>query len=150
MFLVCRESHDSPPCHVIMPHLLLSEEPSLNIDIGDNKLNLTCDTPFGPLSIQLFNRPDPGSTSPVTRRHLYNIYTMLEQRRRRWADVVYMLCKCFVLTGSLTGHELQGASEIYRRPRPSVFNVRHRGFESCIGKSESFENHAFLLRRRFF
>ena len=25
---------------------------------------------------------------------------MLDQRRRRWADVVQMLCKCFVPTGS--------------------------------------------------
>ena len=24
---------------------------------------------------------------------------MLDQRRRRWADVVYMLYKCFVFTG---------------------------------------------------
>ena len=30
-------------------------------------------------------------------KHLYNIYTMLDQRRRRWADVVYMLYKCFLL-----------------------------------------------------
>ena len=25
---------------------------------------------------------------------------MLDQRRRRWADVVQMLCKCFVFAGS--------------------------------------------------
>ena len=31
-----------------------------------------------------------------TRKHLYNICTMLDQLRRRWADVVQMLCKCFV------------------------------------------------------
>ena len=26
--------------------------------------------------------------NPVNTKHLYNIYTMLDQRRRRWADVV--------------------------------------------------------------
>ena len=29
--------------------------------------------------------------------HLNNISTMLAQRRRRWADVVQMLYKCFVI-----------------------------------------------------
>ena len=32
-------------------------------------------------------------------KQLYNIYTMLDQRRRRWTDVVYMLWKCFVFAG---------------------------------------------------
>ena len=32
-------------------------------------------------------------------KHLYNICTMLDQRRRRWADVVQMLYKCFVFAG---------------------------------------------------
>ena len=38
--------------------------------------------------------PDPANT-----KHLLNICTMLDQRRRRWADVLQMLCKCFVFTG---------------------------------------------------
>ena len=33
---------------------------------------------------------------PINHKHLYNICTMLDQRRRRWADVVQMLYKCFV------------------------------------------------------
>ena len=33
---------------------------------------------------------------PAITKHLYNIYTMLGQRRRRWADVVWMIYKCFV------------------------------------------------------
>ena len=36
---------------------------------------------------------------PVNRKHLYNICTMLDQRRRRWAVVVHMLCKSFVFVG---------------------------------------------------
>ena len=32
----------------------------------------------------------------VNIKHLYNIYTMSD----RWADVVHMLCKCFVYTGN--------------------------------------------------
>ena len=33
---------------------------------------------------------------PVNTIHLYNICTMLDQRQRRWADVVQMLFKSFV------------------------------------------------------
>ena len=35
----------------------------------------------------------------VNTKHLYNICTMLDQCRRRWADVVQMLYKCFVFAG---------------------------------------------------
>ena len=33
---------------------------------------------------------------PADTKHLCSICTMLDQRRRRWADVVQMLYKCFV------------------------------------------------------
>ena len=36
---------------------------------------------------------------PVNTKHFYSICTMLDQRRRRWADVVQMLYKCFVFAG---------------------------------------------------
>ena len=36
---------------------------------------------------------------PANTIHLYYICTMLVQRRRRWADVVQMLYKCFVFAG---------------------------------------------------
>ena len=36
---------------------------------------------------------------PTNTKHLYNICTMLDQRQRRWADVVQMLYKCFVIAG---------------------------------------------------
>ena len=32
--------------------------------------------------------------SPVNTKYLYNISTMLDQRRRRWADFAQMLYKC--------------------------------------------------------
>ena len=32
-------------------------------------------------------------------KHVYNICTMLDQRRRRWADVLQILYKCFVFAG---------------------------------------------------
>ena len=38
--------------------------------------------------------PNPGNT-----KHLYNICTMPDQRRRRRAGVVRMLYKCFVFAG---------------------------------------------------
>ena len=36
---------------------------------------------------------------PANTKYLYNICTMLDQRRRRWAGVVQMLYKCFVFAG---------------------------------------------------
>ena len=45
------------------------------------------------------------ATYPVNAKHLYNICTMLDQRRRRWADVVQMLYKCFVITRYLANWE---------------------------------------------
>ena len=36
---------------------------------------------------------------PVYTEHLYNICTMLDQCRRRWADVVQMFYECFVFVG---------------------------------------------------
>ena len=41
---------------------------------------------------------------PVTQKHLYNICTVLDWHRRRWADVVQMLYKCFVLLGWLANN----------------------------------------------
>ena len=37
----------------------------------------------------------------VNTKHLHSICTMLDQRRGRWADVVKMFCKCFVLAAGL-------------------------------------------------
>ena len=39
------------------------------------------------------------SVVPVNTKPLYNICTMRDQRRRRWADVVQMLYKCVVFAG---------------------------------------------------
>ena len=47
------------------------------------------------------------TTTSVNTNYLYNIYTMLDkcQWQRRWADVVKMLYKCFVFTGTETPKE---------------------------------------------
>ena len=39
------------------------------------------------------------NSSPVNTKHLYNIWTKLDQRWKRWADFVQMLHKCFVFAG---------------------------------------------------
>ena len=39
---------------------------------------------------------------PVNTKHLYNMFTMVDQRRRRWSDIVNMLYKCFVFAGYIT------------------------------------------------
>ena len=49
-----------------------------------------------------FESPSPPPSSndgpgyPENTKHLYNIYTMLDQRRRRWTDVVQMFYKYFL------------------------------------------------------
>ena len=42
---------------------------------------------------------DTYSTIPANAKCLYNICKMLDQRWRRWADIVQMLYKCFVFAG---------------------------------------------------
>ena len=42
---------------------------------------------------------NPHANRQANTKHLYNICTMLDQRRRRWADVAQMLYKCFVFVG---------------------------------------------------
>ena len=44
------------------------------------------------------NNPNINRCYPSKHKHLYNIGTMLDKRRRRWDDVVQMLYKCFVFT----------------------------------------------------
>ena len=48
---------------------------------------------------RLSDRTPQRTRNPANTKHLYNIRTMLDQRRRRWADVVQMLYKCFVFVG---------------------------------------------------
>ena len=45
-------------------------------------------------------KPDSFHFNPANTKHLHNICTMLDQRLRRWADVVQMLYKCFVFAGN--------------------------------------------------
>ena len=45
---------------------------------------------------------------PANTQHLYKICTKLDQRRRRWADVVQMLYSCFVFAGSEINSQGQG------------------------------------------
>ena len=55
------------------------------------------------LGTGIFWRGQGGDTLPraisVNTKHLYTICTMSDQRRRRWADVVQMLYKCFLFAG---------------------------------------------------
>ena len=41
------------------------------------------------------------SDNPVNTKHFYTICTMSAQRLRRWASIVQILEKCFVLTRKL-------------------------------------------------
>ena len=43
---------------------------------------------------------------PLNTKHLYNMSTMLEQHRRRWADVVQMLYKYFVCRAVLLSFQV--------------------------------------------
>ena len=55
-------------------------------------------------SATLYTIGDKYSSYPVNTGYLYNICTMLDQRRRRWSDVVRMEFKCFVFSGK-SGNE---------------------------------------------
>ena len=50
-------------------------------------------------------------SNPVNTKYLYDICTMLDQRRRRWADVVQMLYTCFVFAGKTGRYELHQNNE---------------------------------------
>ena len=42
---------------------------------------------------------------PASTKHLYNICTMLDQRRRRWSNIVQILYRCFcVCWANIQGH----------------------------------------------
>ena len=49
-------------------------------------------------------RADLSDVIPANSNDLYTICTMLVQRRRRWADIVQMLYKCFVFAGIAWKH----------------------------------------------
>ena len=58
------------------------------------------------------------SVYPVNPKHLYNIYTMLDQRRRRWADVVWGMVRKLI---SISHHEHNHQN--YTRVRPHTRNA---------------------------
>ena len=74
-----------------------------------NTTSTKCWSNAGPPSATLAqHQTSSGSTprvcwatfNPVNTKLLYNICTILGQRRRRWADAVQMLYKCFVFAGN--------------------------------------------------
>ena len=50
-------------------------------------------------SIMFYKDVSDVHPNPANTKHLYNICTMLNQCRRRWADVAQMLFICFVFAG---------------------------------------------------
>ena len=75
------------------------------------------------------------SLSPASKqnKHLHNICTMLDQRRRRWADVVQMLYKCFVFAGNrqfLMKRGALGHRRLTVGPRPSAATVAQLSTDS--------------------
>ena len=63
---------------------------------------------------------------PVDTKHLYNICTMLDQRRRRWADVVQMLYRFFVLAGLALDKDL---TQWFCNVRPTSANITKTYFQ---------------------
>ena len=66
----------------------------------------------------LAGRGEHYTSLPANTKHLYNICTMLDQRRRRWSDVVQMLYKCFVFAGS--SNEGKPTGSVCRYPATHV------------------------------
>ena len=70
--------------------------------------------------------PNTNSVSyPVNAKHWYNSCTMLDYRRRRWADVVQMLYKCFVFVGNrpIIQKKLQSEKKIFNPLTAKLFNL---------------------------
>ena len=66
-------------------------------------------------------------------KHLYNICTMLAQRRRRWADVVQMLYKCLVLAWILSYYTTRVIDQLISDLIKSIVEmvhdfIQHRNF----------------------
>ena len=78
-------------------------------DTSTNTMLTQCWSDAGPPSATLYQHQTSTGSTPhvcwaafnlVKAKHLYNFCTMLDQRRRRWADVVQMLYKCFIFARS--------------------------------------------------
>ena len=74
---------------------------------------------FGSLALRegrciysMSNNPTPtvSGVNPVNTKHLYNICTLSDQRRRRWAGVVQMLYKSLVFAGKTANMVLGNGS----------------------------------------
>ena len=96
----------------------------------------------GPLSATLAQpQTSTGSTphvcwtafNPVNTKHLYNICTMLGQRRRRWPNVVQMLYKCFVFAGNSSW---SGIAYCWRRLQADTNPVSDKCWISAAGASQ--------------
>ena len=99
--------------------------------------------------------------SPVNTKHLYNIFTMLNQRRRRWVDVVQMLFQCLLGRwrdeGGWSQHKSPHHARAFRRRLRVVTSVEisryqpnQRGMNvnlnlvkvNCMGSRYISQNHA--------
>ena len=79
--------------------------------------------------LPLFIKIRDGHPSIYT-EHLYNICTTLAQRRRRWASVLQMLCKCFVF--AVIAHWLE--RDWLKRNISLESCTRPRGFNHRVGQ----------------
>ena len=99
-------------------------------------------------------------STPRKHKHMYNICTMLGQRRRRLANVVQMLYKCFVLAGrdhsSFQGGGGGGAKGLSRHfVCPTSTDKKHGTFllalisktwsKVCLLESVTFQLHDRML-----
>ena len=68
---------------------------------------------------------------------------MLGQRRRRWADVVHMLCECFVFAG-LFNHSNSYRTVAYADQGPCIVNIQYSELPKCL---ESIINRKAVYRK---
>ena len=62
---------------------------------------------------------------PANKKHLYNISTIMDQRRRRCADIVKMLYKCFVFAGQC----LSGMKCVSKHKDLQIFVIKLSKYE---------------------
>ena len=83
--------------------------------------------------------------NPVNTKYLYNICTMLGQSRRRWADIVQMLYKCFVFAGNSSWSGIADVlATITRRHHP--MSVKCCASDAGAGQYPFSPSQYFMLR----
>ena len=77
----------------------------------------------GYMTVMSFSTNNKKKCETANTKHLYDICTMLDQRRRRWADFVQMLYNFFIFAGWAPGFDSTVVMWMYSRNASSLNNM---------------------------